>query len=108
MGLDSYIQYDDEDGQHEIGYWRKCHFIHEFFPLRQDDLDFNCVNFYLDKTILLELFNEMCEEADRQNRSLEEVDGYDVVDTYDIDELKKVIKFLDTNPDKQLYYYGWY
>ena len=92
MGLDSYIKYDDENGQHEIGYWRKCHFIHEFFALRQDDLDFNCVNFYLDKSILLELFNEMCEE----------------VDTYDIDELKKVIKFLDVNPDKQLYYYGWY
>lgn len=112
MGLDSYVFEEntknaDEHGK-EIAYWRKTWFLHELVASMQDDPEFNCVRFYLDKEIVQDIYTELCKESDRQNRSLEKFHFTESITTEDINEFKKVIIYLIKNPNAKLYFYSWY
>lgn len=125
MGLDSYMftaeVEKDADGiifsyseKSEIGYWRKCWFIQEFLAneyhdtINPTDTDFNGTVMELNLDTLERLHFEMCKEANEQHSSFEEIEYYDIVDTNDINGLKKVIKFLKENPLETVYYMGSY
>ncbi|OBX49460.1 hypothetical protein [Moraxella nonliquefaciens] len=125
MGLDSYIDVPeiiefDDDGRvtnfiskKEIAYWRKCWFLHkylanEYLEIDPTEIEFNCVYIELTDSLLTGLHKAMCDEAYQQSLSFDEIEYYDVVDTDDIDELKKAIKFKTENPETKIYYHGWY
>ncbi|UZA02940.1 hypothetical protein [Moraxella bovis] len=125
MGLDCYVDVPeiikfDDDGRviefkskQEIGYWRKCWFIQkylatEYLEIDPTEAEFNCVYIELTDDLLTRLHKAMCDEAYEQSLSFNEIEYYDAVNTDDIDELKKVIKFKTENPETKIYYHGWY
>lgn len=124
MGLDSFMFTADvvkENGiivivlkKVEVGYWRRCWFIHEYLTsiyldtVDHKDSDFNGITMELDLPILLGLHEAMCYEAYMQNLSFDEVEIYDEIDSSKINELKKVIKFVKDNPTETVYYAGRY
>lgn len=126
MGLDCYVKTAENvtldssgkvlglDVVDEIGYWRKCWVLHEFFAnyyqenVDEGELGFNCVYMLLNLDILLKAHKNLCDVANEQHLSFDKVPDYDVVDTNDINTLKKCISYLKENPNQSLVYYGWY
>lgn len=124
MGLDSYMFTADvqkenniivsKNEKEQLAYWRKCWFLHEHLTkiyqdtIDSEDIGFNCTTMELNLPMLMGLHQAMCDEAHSQNLSFEEVKHYDRVTSYEIDELKKVIKFIQENPTETVYYMGWY
>ena len=118
MGLDSYVFADDkatkdsEEGIIElsddcIGIWRKCWFIHtymaEYYRQHYDENEyaFICITMQLNQEMLEVLIKEMSQKR------LLNLGCYNISD-YDIEELKKVISYIKSNPDTPLYFYSWY
>ena len=124
MGLDAYVvvideAHVDEQGnvlkfseREDIAYWRKNWWLQKYMhqeyieTVNSYDTEFNCKALQLSEDLLMNCLNQMSEELYRQSMSFDTPE--DILETSDIDELKKAIRYLRDNPKNTLYYYGWY